>query len=99
MAAMGLFLIILFGFAMPRLILVVCWLLGVFDGVWPACVWPVLGFLFMPYTTLGYAIAAGYGGGVQGAWIIPVVAGVVLDLGSHGEATHRVRRKRVVRIG
>jgi hypothetical protein len=91
---MGLLLIILFGLAMPRLILFVCWLFGVFEDVWQACFWPVLGFLLMPYTTLGYAIAVGYGGGVEGAWMIPVVVGVILDLGSNGEATNRARRKR-----
>jgi len=46
--------------------------------------WPVLGFLFMPYTTCAYAFAVNSLGGLQGWGLAALIVGVLLDLGSHG---------------
>ena len=35
--------------------------------------WPLLGFLFMPYTTLAYMAAMLHGGSVNGGWLALVV--------------------------
>ena len=72
----------------PRLVLFLLWLFSPgffspeFDGQF---LWPVLGFLFLPFTTLMYA--AFYDpamGGLAGPGVIAVVVAVLLDLGIVG---------------
>ena len=54
--------------------------------------WPVLGFLFLPLTTLAYAWAWHQGGGaVSGIGLVVVIVAVLIDLGLVG-AGHRSRR-------
>jgi hypothetical protein len=56
--------------------------------------WPFLGFLFLPLTTIAYAWAWHSGGGnIQGIGLIAVVIAVLIDLGIiGGNASHeRVR--------
>ena len=71
----------------PRVILILVWLLG---GGWlqesyQTVLWPVLGFFLMPLTTLAYAFAWHMGeGSIQGAGIVVVVIGVIVDLGLTG---------------
>jgi hypothetical protein len=60
-------------------------------------IWPLLGFLVMPYTTLAYAWAINSNGSVNGIYLVVVVIAVLVDLGSTGGST-RVRRTRVVRV-
>ncbi len=54
-------------------------------------VWPLLGFLFMPTTTLAYAWAVNSNGTVTGGYLVVVVIGVLIDLGLVG-AGARSRR-------
>lgn len=90
---MPLILILLLGLFLPRIMLIAGWLLGWFAGAWETMLWPVLGFLLMPYTTLAYGIAETAGGGVQGGWLVLVIVGVLLDLTS-GERSLRHRPRR-----
>ena len=46
--------------------------------------WPVLGFFFMPLTTLSYAFAINDNGSVEGMHLALVVITVLLDLGLVG---------------
>lgn len=67
--------------ASPRLILFGMWLftdyLGkAFDG-WFV---PFLGFLFLPTTTIAYAIAGNEFGGFQGWGAVIVAGGVIIDV-------------------
>ena len=87
-------LLILIGLLAPRVTLLIAGCAGAFTGVWQTLLWPILGFLFMPYTTLAYGIALAYGGGVQGIWLALLILGVVLDLGTSGESARRGRRWR-----
>lgn len=54
--------------------------------------WPVLGFFFMPLTTLSYAFAINDNGSVEGMHLVLVVVAVLLDLGLVG-AGSRARRR------
>ncbi len=59
------------------------WLQQAYHGI----VWPVLGFIFMPYTTLAW-MGGMLSGGVQGGWALLVILAFVVDLlhlfgGSH----------------
>ena len=75
-------LVILF---LPRTVMVVLWLftdyLSTTFGTW---VWPLLGFFFLPTTTLAYAVAENRYGGVRGVGLVLVILGVLLDLGALG---------------
>ena len=46
--------------------------------------WPVLGFIFFPFTTLAYAFAINANDSVSGIYAILLVIAVLLDLGSMG---------------
>jgi hypothetical protein len=58
--------------------------------------WPALGFLFMPYTTLAYMWAVlNNNKMVNGLWLVVVVIAVLADLGFIGGGRHYywVRRR------
>jgi hypothetical protein len=79
-------LFVLFAAALPRLALVGMWLLGPWvDRAFGAFIWPLLGLVFLPITTLLYVIMWNTSGfGVDGwEWLL-VACGVFLDLGSYG---------------
>jgi len=54
-------------------------------------VWPLLGFLFMPTTTLAYAWAINANGSVTGGYLVVVVIGVLIDLGLVGAGARSAR--------
>ena len=61
-------------------------------------VWPLLGFLFMPYTTVAYLAAMlRNNGSVNGWWLVLVVVAVLVDLGQHNETKRTDRKRRVER--
>jgi hypothetical protein len=57
--------------------------------------WIVLGFLFLPLTTLAVAFSINHAGGVQGLYIVLVILAVISDLGLSGDSARRARRRRV----
>jgi len=83
---------------MPRLALVLVWLFSDYLGTaYETVLWPLLGFFFMPLTTLAYAWAFHYGGGsVSGIGLVVVVLAFLIDLGLLGtsESSRRSVRAR-----
>lgn len=68
----------------PRLLIIVLWLFtDWFDGVFNGILIPVLGFIFLPVTTLWYSVVVNH---YSGVWsVIPVlgmVLAIAIDLGS-----------------
>ena len=88
-------LIVIFLLGLPRLALLAAFLFTnyaktAFDTV----LWPVLGFFFLPYTTLCYMFASNATNHqINGAWVFLVVLGAFLDLVVTGSAKRRRRRK------
>jgi hypothetical protein len=83
---------ILLAFFTPRIVLFILWLFTnylsrAFDGF----VLPLLGFLFLPATTLAYAIAQNELGGVNGLGLIVVLIGLAVDIGLLGGGASRRR--------
>ena len=79
-------LIVLLGAFAPRIALMLIWIFSsrvsiAFHGGW---IWPLLGLLFLPFTTLIYVLAYRPGVGVTGWGWFFVVLGVILDLASYG---------------
>ena len=66
----------------PRLVILLVWLTSDYFAVYQTRIWPFLGFLFLPLTTLAYAFAMHYGG-MQ--WtpigVAALVTAVLVDLG------------------
>jgi hypothetical protein len=54
--------------------------------------WPFIGFLFAPLTTLAYAWAINSRGAVAGVHLVAVVVAVLIDLGLVGGSASKRRR-------
>ena len=68
----------------PRVMIFFVWVLTAYlDRAYHTKLWPLLGFFFMPYTTLAYAVAQNEGGGVHDYWIGLLILAVLLDAGLH----------------
>ena len=68
----------------PRLVLFFIWLLTPwFTQAFASWIAPLLGFLFMPYTTLAY-MGATLGGGITTLWLVLIVLAVLVDLSHLG---------------
>ncbi|HVW83325.1 MAG TPA: hypothetical protein VHB50_01525 [Bryobacteraceae bacterium] len=86
------FLILLF----PRVILVLMWLFSnVLDRAYHNLVIPLLGFIFLPITTIVYAWLVTNGLPIEGFNLILLIIAVVLDVGSHGGGAGYYRRRRI----
>ena len=67
----------------PRLALIIWWLFSTsrFNDAFNAIIWPILGIIFAPWTTLMYVIL--YQGGITGLdWLWMGIA-ILVDLGSY----------------
>lgn len=78
----------------PRLALALVWLFSNFIGrAYDTLLWPVVGFFFMPLTTLAYAWAMNTNrGNVSGIYLVVVVIAVLMDLGLVGAGAKSRRR-------
>ena len=80
--------------ATPRLAIVLVVVFGDYIGrAYDTLTWPLLGFLFMPTTTLAYAWAINSRGSVEGLQLVVVVIAVLIDLGMIGGSAKAGREK------
>jgi hypothetical protein len=78
----------------PRLTLFVVWLFSHYlHRAYDTAIWPILGFFFLPVTTIAYAVVRNEGGGIHDGWIVLYVLAVLIDVGVIG-STRRRRRER-----
>ncbi|MGZ4108194.1 MAG: hypothetical protein ACXVQU_04315 [Actinomycetota bacterium] len=90
-------LVVVLALLTPRLVMVLMWLFSDYlshaYGTW---VWPLLGFFFLPTTTIAFAIAQNEFGGFRGWGAVITVLGVLFDVGVLGGARGRgiLRRDR-----
>ena len=78
----------------PRIALVIFWIARPdrMDAVFTSLVWPVLGIIFLPFTTLIYVLLWQPGVGVTGSDWFWIALAVVLDV-AHWGASARQRRQ------
>jgi hypothetical protein len=80
--------------AAPRFAIVLVVIFSDYIGrAYETTIWPLLGFLFMPCTTLAYAWAINSSGSVQGIQLVVVIIAVLMDLGVVGGSAARRRRE------
>lgn len=71
--------------AAPRVVIVLLVLFSDYIGnAYESLLWPLVGFFFLPLTTLAYAYAIHSAGGVTGIYLVLVVIAVLIDLSSNG---------------
>jgi hypothetical protein len=79
--------------AFPRIILILMWLFShILDNAYHGLVIPLLGFIFLPITTIAYAWMVVNHLPIVGFNLIIIVIAVILDVGSHGGAGYSRRR-------
>jgi len=78
-------LLVVLAFFAPRLVLA---MLAVFthflETAYESFLTPLLGFFFMPVTTLAYAMAINWNGSATGIYFFMVLLGALMDLGVLG---------------
>jgi hypothetical protein len=85
-------LVLVLGLAFPRLVLVLLFLFTNFiTRAYHGLLLPLLGFIFLPLTTLIYAWIVNSGAAVTGPYLVAIVIGVVVDLGLIGHGATRRR--------
>jgi hypothetical protein len=79
----------------PRFVIVLVVVFSDYIGrAFETTLWPFIGFLFMPLTTLAYAWAINSRGSVAGFHLAVVVLAALIDLGMVGGSASRRRRER-----
>ncbi len=80
----------------PRVILVLMWLFSNYlDRAYHGLIVPLLGFIFLPITTIVYAWMVNSGLPIAGFNLVILIIAVLLDAGSHGSGAGYYRRRRV----
>lgn len=81
---------------LPRFAIILVWLFSDYlSRAYDTVLWPLLGFFFMPMTTLAYAWAHNSGGGsVSGVYLFVVILAALYDLGALGNGAHKSKRGR-----
>lgn len=84
--------IIALGF--PRLVIVLMVIFSDYIGnAYQTVLWPLLGFFFLPLTTLAYAYGMNSNGSISGWYLALVVLAVLIDLGMLGGGAKAGRGK------
>lgn len=79
--------------AFPRVVLVLMWLFSnVLQRAYHNMIVPLLGFIFLPITTIVYAWLVTNGLPIDGFNLVIVIVAVLLDVGSHGGGWRSYRR-------
>jgi len=82
---------VLIGLFLPRVALALTWL---FRREWVAVIDPwwvgLLGFLFLPFTTLAYVLVHAYSGDVAGlGHMVILIVALLMDVGTWGNSRRR----------
>jgi hypothetical protein len=79
--------------ALPRFVMVMLWIFtNYLSRAYDGWLLPLLGFFFLPTTTLAYAVAQHETNGFRSWGAVLVVLGVLLDLGSIGRGRGAFKR-------
>jgi hypothetical protein len=80
----------------PRVVLILMWLFSnILDRAYHGLVIPLLGFIFLPITTIVYAWLIYNHLPIAGINVFFLIVAVLLDAGSHGGGANYYRGRRV----
>ncbi|HKX48684.1 MAG TPA: hypothetical protein VJM06_08455 [Gaiellaceae bacterium] len=80
------------GFLGPRVALFIWWVFGnKVDAAFDTWVWPLLGLIFLPWTTLAYVLAWGPINAVSGAGWLVVALGFAADIATYSARAAKSR--------
>ncbi len=83
----------------PRLTIVLIVIFSDYIGhAYQTMIWPLLGFFFLPLTTLAYAWAINSHGSVSGLPLAVVILAMLIDLGIIGSGAHTGKKHRMTRL-
>jgi hypothetical protein len=87
-------LLIIFAVFFPRVIMIAIALFTTwFSAAFQTMLWPILGFLFMPYTTLAYMAAMlNNHHNASGGWLALIIIAAIVDVGGQGGSARSRRR-------
>jgi hypothetical protein len=94
---MGCCLFVVLALLVPRVAMVVVFFFTDWFGrTFDTWLLPLLGFIFLPYTTLAYMGAMLNAGGITLGWLVIIILAVLADVGHWGGGgyTHRYKRER-----
>jgi hypothetical protein len=84
-------LLVLLTLAFPRVVLLVLFFFtNYLQRAYPEILWLVLGFIFLPVTTIAYAWMLNSHVPIEGIYLVAMIVAVLVDLGLVG--SHRMRR-------
>lgn len=85
----------LIALAVPRVMIAIAFLMtDWFQRAFETCLWPIMGFLIMPYTTLAYLAAMlNNNHALTGGWLVLLIVAVVVDVTQWGGSGHTYRKK------
>ena len=84
-------LLVLLTLAFPRLVLLILFsLTNYLQRAYANFLWLLLGFIFLPVTTIAYAWVVNSHAPFEGVYLVAMIVAVLIDLGLVG--SHRVRR-------
>jgi uncharacterized membrane protein len=83
------FILALIGLCAPRFLTVLLWLFSTwFEGVFETRAWPILGFLFLPFTLLWYSVVVNWFHAEWAWWQVAIlILSIIGDLSSGKGAT------------
>lgn len=86
----------------PRLTIVLLVIFSDYLGrAYDTTLWPLLGFFFMPYTTLAFAFGINHHGSIEGLYLALVIFTALVDfgvIGGSGSSTRRMRKVQAKRM-
>jgi hypothetical protein len=87
-------LLALVGLITPRVVMVLLWVFtNYLSRAFDTFIWPLLGFFFLPTTTLAYAVAQNSFDGLRGVGLVLFILGVLIDFGMLGGGARSRRRR------
>jgi hypothetical protein len=77
----------------PRLVLILMWIVGDrINAAFSSWIWPLLGIIFVPYTTIMYVLVWSPATGISGWDWIWLAMGVMLDVMKWGQIANNRRQ-------